>query len=525
MVELIVKYTGNVITAIEAFDAALEILSDRFAILTIDENKIPHITDLAEIDYIEKPKSIWLHMSESLYHACIPQAIAAYGLTGKGVAVAIIDSGIDYTHPDFRNADGTTRIKYLWDMSASGTPPTGFESGHLYTAEQFNAALASPSPLSIIPQIDTVGHGTAVASVAVGNGASSGGTEKGVAPEAEIIAVKLGQGSKTTDLMRALKFVADTSKELAMPLAVNISFGTNEGAHDDNSLFEQYVDEIAQSPNMSIVVAAGNEGSAGHHFAGNLSTGESEIVEFYVGAGLHRLYIVIWKDFVDEFTIEIVTPTGKTTGVVSNADHEKTIALDGSKIHINMGQPTHHNPDQMIYADISTTTTQGSIAAGFWKLIVASVHSVIGDYNIWLPTTEEAGRDTAFTRPSPNATITMPATAANVITVGAFDATRDSYAEFSGRGFTGLSPAKPDIVAPGVNVLAAKVGGGYDTYSGTSIAAPFVTGAAALLMQWGIVQRNDADLYGQRLKAYLHLGASRKANRAYHNKLWGYSTL
>ncbi|MCL2376315.1 MAG: S8 family serine peptidase [Defluviitaleaceae bacterium] len=525
MTELIIKYTGDVVAAIKALDAIVEILSGRFAIITIDEDKIPYLEDLSGIDYIEHPKSIWLNMTESLYHACIRQAVNAFGLTGKGVAVAIIDSGIDYTHPDFRNADGTTRIKYLWDMSATGTPPEGFESGHLYTEEQFNAALATANPLGIIPQIDTIGHGTAVAGVAVGNGAASGGVEKGVAPEADIIAVKLGQGSKTTDLMRALKFVADTAKKLDIPVTVNISFGTNEGAHDDNSLFEQYVDEIAQSPKMSIAVAAGNEGSAGHHFSGNLPTGESEVVEFSVGAGLRRLYIVLWKDFADEFTIEIVTPLGKTTGVVRNVDHEKTVTLDGAKIHIDMGQPTHHEPDQMIYVDITTSATQDTIIPGHWKLIITSTHSVVGDYNIWLPTTEEVGRDTAFTRPNPNATITIPATAANVISVGAYDASRDSYAEFSGRGFEELPRTRPDIVAPGVNILAASAGGGYDTYSGTSIAAPFVTGAAALLMQWGIIQGNDADLYGQRLKAYLHLGASRDANRTYPNELWGYGTL
>ena len=525
MVEIIVRYRGNVAAVAEKLGAKSELLSGRFAILTIESDKIPLLADFPEIEYIERPKGIFLRMSEFLYHACVSQAAEAFGLTGAGTTVAIIDSGIDYTHSDFRKPDGTTRITYLWDMTAQGTPPAGFAHGHLYTTDQLNAALAAPNPFDIIPQIDTIGHGTAVAGVAAGNGASSGGKEKGVAPEADIVAVKLGQGSRTVDLMRALKFVADIAKSENRPFAVNISYGTNEGAHDDHSLFEQFVDEIAARTKMSVVVAAGNEGTAGHHFAGNLTTGQSETAEFVVGGGLRGLYIVLWKDFADEFTIELITPMGKTSGIIRNADHHRDIMVDGMKIHVDMGQPTNYNPDQMIYIDIAPSAPTDYIAPGLWRLIITSVRSVIGTYNIWLPTIEEVGRDTVFLQPNTDATITMPATAENVITVGAYDATRDGFAEFSGRGFADQDRVKPDIVAPGVNVLAAAAGGGYDSYSGTSLAAPFVTGAAALLMQWGIVQKNDRDLYGQRLKAYLHLGAGRNAHRAYPNELWGYGTL
>ncbi|MCL2397541.1 MAG: S8 family serine peptidase [Defluviitaleaceae bacterium] len=528
-IEVIVKFSGDIQRVAAELGGIAELLGPSIAIVTIDGDRLGRLADYEEVEYVEMPKDISLNMIESLYHACVPQAAAQYGLTGEGTIVAVIDSGVDYTHPDFRNADGTTRIVYLWDMTAVGMPPAGFKAGHLYTAAELNTALAAPEPLAVIPQIDTIGHGTAVTGVAAGNGRASGGVQKGVAPQAAIVAVKLGRNgnvhnARTIELMRGLKFAADVADAAKKSCAINISFGTNEGSHDGNSLFEQYVDEIAQRPRISIAVAAGNEASAGHHFSGYLTTGEVETVEFTIAGGISNLHMVMSKDFVDEFSIEIITPTGKSTGAVEVKNQEKLVTLDGTEILIHMGQPTHYSPHQGIF--VQMRGIGGPIARGLWRLVVTSVHSVVGSYQIWMPTTEEVTKGTAFVRPNPNATITMPATARDVVAVGAYDAARDSYAEFSGRGFVSDGMfVKPDIVAPGVNVLAARAGGGYDTYSGTSIAAPFVAGAAALLMEWGIVQGNDPDLYGQRLRAFLHLGATRSPYREYPNDQWGYGQL
>ena len=514
MLELIIKYYGDVTSAVATLGGTTEILSPTIAIVTIDEDKAGLLAALKEIDYIELPIGLSLNMSESLYHACVtPNAVG--DLTGRGVIVALIDSGIDYTHPDFRNDDGTTRIKYLWDMTAEGTPPPGFAYGHVYDEAAINAALSAKNPLQIIPQNDTIGHGTAVASVAAGNGRASGGREAGVAPQADIVAVKLGRDgsvakTRTIELMRGLKFVADTAASLNQPCAVNISFGTNRGAHDEHSLFEQYISEVAALRHMSVIVAAGNEGSAGHHFSGNLKTGQTETVEFIVSGGVVTVYLVMWSDFADKFAVEIIQPVLPSDDVVN----------------IDIRQATHYSPYQMIFVDIRNKNAEKWVTPGIWKFVVTSISSVSGDFHIWLPTTEEVSRATAFVRPNPAATITMPATADGVIAVGAYNPAQNSYAQFSGRGFAdGHMPQKPDLVAPGVGVVASRAGGGYDSYSGTSIAAPFVTGAAALMMQWGIVEGNNTDMYGQRLLAYLHRTAGRSAQRAYPNDMWGYGAL
>ena len=149
-----------------------------------------------------------------------------------------------------------------------------------------------------------------------------------------------------------------------------------------------------------------------------------------------------------------------------------------------------------------------------------------GAFNIWLPTTAEVTEKTRFRIPSVNTTLTLPSTSRNVITVGAYDSRIDSIADFSGRGYTRNNVyIKPDLVAPGIGIITTRSGGGYGAYTGTSFAAPFVTGAASLFMQWGIVNRNDLFLYAERLKSFLRKGAIRELGITYPNQTWGYGFL
>lgn len=531
MLEVIVKYSGNIFKIEKELEADVEILDTEYAIVTLHISQVKQLYDYKEVEYIELPKILTYFLSKNLSKACISavQNIERFGLLGKGTIVGIIDSGIDYTHPDFINDDNTSRVLYIWDQNIPGSPPEGFKNGTEYTNEEINKALMNEFPLTVVPSRDEAGHGTAVTGVAAGNGRSSKGRDKGAAPQSSIISVNLGhRGSqfftRTTEIMRAIKYISDKAEALNMPVAINISYGTNNGSHAGDSLFETYINSMAQKWKTVIAVATGNEGSAGHHFADRAKNGSTVEVNFVTMGLVNNFYMTLWKNFVDIFSFELISPSGKSSGEIMTEQRENYVTLDGVLVTFIYGQPTHYNLGQELFFLFRAIT--GSIPKGIWRLKVNGKQVVDGNFDIWLPTVEDVSKNTAFLRPNTDTTLTLPSTALNVISVGGYNAFMNSAADFSGRGYTRSNVyIKPDIVAPSVGIISTKAGGGYDSFTGTSLAAPFVTGSAALMMEWGIVRGNDPFLYGQRVKAFLQKGAKREPYLEYPNPIWGYGTL
>jgi len=530
--QVIVKFYGteNELREIfaEAFPNQFETIKTqdligKYAILEIPENLVEQVAELPEIEYMEKPKRLFFAVDNGKRVSCINPLQAGASapgqmitpdvgqnsrnnLTGRGVIVAVVDSGIDYAHPDFLNSDGTTRILELWDQTLDT----------VYDSEDINRALEQATATErygIVPSQDRSGHGTHVAGIAAGNGRASNGRYRGVAFESDLLVVKLGTPGendfpRTTELMRAIDYCVRKSQEYSRPIAINLSFGNNYGSHSGTSLLETYINDMADFGRNVIVIGSGNDGAAALHTAGFVEEGTIKEIELAVSEFEQTLNVQIWKNYADNIELAIEAPNGTRVGPLQQILGPQRLRIGDTQLLIYYGEPKPFNLYQEIY--IEFIPVGNYVEGGIWRFRLIPREIVNGGYDMWLPSGGTLNMGTAFLEPVEETTLTIPSTAAKGIAVGAYDGRFNQPAAFSGRGFTReTNQVKPDIVAPGVEITSCAIGGGYETRTGTSMATPFVTGSAALMMQWGIIDGNDSYLYGEKIKAYLIRGAKR----------------
>ena len=512
--ELIVKYTGDIQSVAKRYGASAVVLLGGYAIVTLPQEHINEFADCAEVVYIEKPHRLFFSDRQALERSCVYYAWSEpYSLSGEGVLAAVIDSGIDWKNTDFRNPDGSTRILKLWDQtvapeSSGYAPPEGYVVGTEYNRDVINLALSGDEAAlrSMNLSRDYSGHGTFVTGIAAGNGQGMAGSFRGVAFESELIIVKLGdseqrQFPRTTRLMEAVNYCIMEAQKAGKPVVINMSFGNNQGSHDGTDLLSTYLNAASDVWKNVIVCGSGNEAGNGIHASGMLSGRKAESVELAVGEYESGFNLQLWKNYSDEYGVELIAPSGERSGNLRTYGADR-MSLDNTQVYVYYGQPTPYSRYQQLYFEF--VPAGGYVTPGVWRIVMTPVRIVDGRYDLWLQESATLNEDTRFFSPSEETTLTIPSAAGKVITVGAYNSRTDAYADFSGRGYTRTNDnIKPDIVAPGVNIVSTAVNGGYTVRSGTSMAVPFVSGSAALLMQWGIVKRNDPYLYGEKVKAYL----------------------
>lgn len=457
------------------------------------------------------------------------------------------------------------------DAEAGLLPPDGFQAGVEFSREQIDEALSLGNEAEarrLIATVDVTGHGTAVAGILAASGTVEEPFRKGVAPESSLLIVKLSAQRenafpRTTEIMRGVTYALRKARELQMPLVINLSFGNTYGDHRGNSLLERFLDNAAEIGRTSIVVGSGNEGSSGGHVEGVVQNGRGERVELAVAEYERTLNVQLWKYYQDVFDVTLITPGGERIEIPMNMPGAYRYRAEGTELLIYVGQPLPYMVFQEVYVDFipsapsdrdvgnsgtaqsldgSNDSTNIYIQFGVWTFELVPRNIVYGGYQFFLPSSATRSEGTRFFRESPQVTLTIPSTAHKVISIGAYDIYTGGVADFSGRGYvfrqltgnrgsedvlsgrlqssnriqvsemnsearTLIDTVKPDLVAPGVDIETVSARGGYTRVSGTSYATPMVAGAAALLMEWGIVRGNDPYLYGEKLKAYLIKGA------------------
>ncbi len=450
-------------------------------------------------------------------------------LSGRGVIIGIVDTGIDYRKDAFRFEDGSTKILSIWDQTTDGPRPDTLYFGSTFDQEQINNALRSENPYSIVNSIDEDGHGTFLASVAASN---ESGEYIGSAPKAYLMVVKLKRANEflidrylaskdnpniyeSSDYMLGMKYIIDKSSELNMPLVMCIGMGTSGGAHDGSTLIEQYINFISQRIGFAFVTAVGNEANARHHTEGRIpGTQETDRISIKVGEQGSSFTVIIYGPGYDKISIGIVSPTGEVVSRISfrsGLEYNDQLILENTNITIRYFRD---NNNHVIIAFKSATQ-------GIWDIIMYGDLIIDGQYWAWLPITGQVSPSVEFLRPTPEYTTVIPATSLRAIKCGAYNSSDQSLLVSSSWGPTRLYRVSPDFVAPGVNVKGIYPTG-YGTMTGTSVAAAVTSGLTALLLEWGIVNGNKPAMDADLIRSYLISGCVRESNLTYPNDKWGF---
>lgn len=454
-----------------------------------------------------------------------------FHLSGRGIILGIADTGIDYTHPVFRYGDGRSRILAIWDQTAETEDHGAVPFGKIYLQEQINEALERKDPFSLVPVTDEIGHGTFMAGLAAGNEEEEE-SFTGIAPEADLLVVKLRQAESCVkdfwyvaeetpayteeDLIAATDFMIAFAQQRAQEMVLYYGICSSQGDHNGKGEFSGYLDLISRQSGRMVVAAAGNEGNAAHHFRSRSYEGVLfQDVEVRISNVKKGLYIEFWADAPDLYGIGFVSPTGEVVEKLPRRPVlRETIPFlfEGTTVYV-----IYERAEAQTGAALIRIFMEHPVD-GIWKLRIYQEEIYGGRFDLWMPISAFIQGEAVFLKPDPETTITEPGNSEQGMTVSAYSIeTGGTYLD-SSRGYTRNERIKPDLAAPGVNILGPVRGGLYTRRSGTSGAAAIAAGISVLMMEY-----NPA-YTGVQIKSYLIRGAKRNA-REFPNTEFGWGEI
>jgi subtilisin family serine protease len=547
-INLIVQYSGNIIEGFSRIDYACAfVLNNIYAVVAVRKGMETQLfQDVQELIFTELSAGYFLTALSPINTANISifHENPYITLRGNGVIVGMLDTGIDYLNVDFMTEDDRTRIISIWDQTVlTGPPPKNFSFGTEFTREQINEAIAASlrgeDPYDIVNHRDEIGHGTGDAAIV---GARGRGDVIGGAPDCEFVMVKLkpakvsslerlgifdaeGAGPiyESADLALGMSYLIEIQRELNRPLVILIPLGSNFGGHDGSTAIERYIDYVSLRRGVVVVTGTGNQGTVEGHGSGVLNrSGEVSIVEINVGVNQRALTVFLWASKPDKISVGLVAPSGESVERIPirrNESQEFKFIFEQSTVNVDYFYPENITGDTFVKILIR------DIKPGVWQLRIIGEFIVNGRYDLWLSSSNLLRQDTRLLNPDPLVTLQIPATSRSVLVTGTYNQDLNILYPPSGRGYTRDGRVKPDVTSGGFEVLTAAVGGGTTLDSGSSMAASVLTSAVALILQWGIVDGNDPNLYAHKIRTYLIRGTRKRPGDIYPNPEWGYGIL